>query len=63
MEGLDRLFFHGEQTVTQGLDKLMHTTWTHGNVDIKILIKRSLDKADVDVISTHRLISYKEYKH
>ena len=37
-----------------GLDKVMHTNWTHGNVDIKILTKRSLDKADVGVISTHR---------
>ena len=34
----------------------MPTTWTHCNVDIKILTKRSLDKADVDVISTHRLL-------
>ena len=31
----------------------MHTTWTHCNEDIKILTKWSLDKADVDVISTH----------
>ena len=31
----------------------MPTTWTHCNVDIKILTKRSLDKADVEVISTH----------
>ena len=31
----------------------MHTTWTHHNVDIKILTKRSLDKADVDAKSTH----------
>ena len=29
----------------------MHTTWTHCNVDIKILTKRSLDKADVDAIN------------
>ena len=37
----------------QGLDKVMATAWTHCNVDIKILTKQSLDKADVDVISTH----------
>ena len=33
--------------------KAGHTTWTHCKVDIKILTKRSLDKADVDAKSTH----------
>ena len=36
----------------------MPTTWTHCNVDIKILTKLSVDKADVDVISTHLNLSF-----
>ena len=46
----------GGQTVTT----VMPTTWTHCNMDIKILTKRSLDKADVDLISTHPITSWFE---
>ena len=40
------------------VDAQSRKCWTHCNVDIKILTKLSVDKAEMDIISTHHACEF-----